>query len=227
MNYLIASLAALLSAALTYIIFNNELVQKIKVLRPLDNQYDYEKKSISICTSWLLTAFTFLLSLFALIIVSINTSDRLSIIKMSLAMICIVGSAANDYKEHRIPNIFPLVMALGGIVCLAIGFIIQQNGATAYIVSSLIATIGVALCLALASILTKHGIGLGDIKLLCSLGLIGGVYTICGTLFFGMTACALTAVVLLLTKKKTLKGSVPFGPFIFVGYLISIFCSIY
>lgn len=163
----------------------------------------------------------------AAVMIFFHTEELLNRMRMLIALVCIAGAGCNDYREERIPNIFPLVMAFSGLVCLAAGYATSQNGAMYYIASSLIATVLVASCMSVAALLTKNGIGIGDIKLLSALALLGGIYTVGGTLFFGMLICFLTAIVLLLSKKKTIKESMPFGPFIFIGYMISIFASVY
>ena len=107
-------------------------------------------------------------------------------------------------------------------MCLSIGYFSSQEGATAYIFSSVFASIAVAIFMIVASLLTRQGIGMGDIKLLTALALLGGVNTIGWTLIFGVAVCAVAAVFFLITKKKTVRGTMPFGPFILIGYIITI-----
>lgn len=227
MKYVVGFVVALLCAAITYINLDENLSGKIKILNKYKDNDNCPEVIISKTKIYILTGIVFFSSFAACISILQNVSEILNIVKMNIALVCLTGAAAMDYREHRIPNIYPLVLAVSGIICLGIGYFSNQAGATAYVVSSAIATIGVAVCLLLAKVLTNQGIGLGDIKLLCALALMGGVYTICGTMFFAMTACAVLAVILLATKKKNMQSALPFGPFIFVGYLITIFASIY
>lgn len=227
MEYLIGFAVALVCAALTYINLNEQLSSKLKILNRHKDKDSCTSKPISKTSIYINTGITSLAAFAACVSIFINVNDPLNIVKMNAALVCLTGAAAMDYREHRIPNIYPLVLAVSGIICLGIGYFCNQVGAMAYVVSSVIATVGVAICLALAMVLTKHGIGLGDIKLLCAFALLGGVYTTCGTIFFAMTACAILAVILLVTRKKNLQSSLPFGPFILAGYLITIFASIY
>ena len=61
-----------------------------------------------------------------------------------------------------------------------------------------------------------------DIKLLAALGLMGGVTIVGGTIFFAMLPCALVSAGLLITKKKTMREAIPFGPFLLIGYMLTI-----
>ena len=142
-------------------------------------------------------------------------------------MVCLTVAACVDLREHRIPNVVPLTMTVFAVISLTIGFLTDQQGYLSYIFSSVVSSVVVAILMLVASILTKKGIGMGDIKLLSALALLGGVYTICGTLFFGITLCAVAALVLLALKKKTVKEGLPFAPFVLLGYFITIAMSIY
>lgn len=227
MKYVVGIVVALICAALTYINLDENLSSKIKILNKHKDKDSCPEIMVSKTKIYILTGIVFLSSIATCISIFQNVSETLNIVKMNIALVCLTGAAAMDYREHRIPNIYPLVLAVSGVICLGIGYFSNQAGANAYIVSSVIATVGVAVCLLLAMVLTKQGIGLGDIKLLCALALMGGVYTTCGTIFFAMTACAILAVILLVTKKKNMQSALPFGPFIFAGYLVTIFASIY
>ena len=139
-----------------------------------------------------------------------------------IALLCMTGAGCFDYRERRIPNIFPLIMTLSGFALLLLGVLIKQNGAVSYITSSAIAATGCALLLFLASVMTKQGIGAGDIKLICAFALLTGVYAVISMLFFAIVLCSIAAVIALVFRWKTLKGSFPFGPFLYFGVIVTI-----
>lgn len=227
MNYIVAILVALVCAIFTYINLNIDVSQKIKLLNVNRDEEVYSAKTISKKRIYISCVIIFFVSFAASISIYMNVKDVINIIKMNIVLVCMTGAAAMDYREHRIPNIYPLIMTVSGIAFLCIGYFMNLTGAEAYIASSVIATVGVGLGLVLVMFLTKQGIGLGDIKLLTALSVIGGVYTVCGTIFFAMIFCAIAALVLLVIKKKTIHESLPFGPFALAGYVITIFTSIY
>ncbi len=64
--------------------------------------------------------------------------------------------------------------------------------------------------------------GLGDVKLLVTVGLISGAYhAVAGTLV-GVIVAGVVIVLLLITRRVTLKSYIPFGPFLILGALWAI-----
>lgn len=152
----------------------------------------------------------------------VDRTDMINVCKLLIALWGLSASACIDFREHRIPNLYPAVLLLSAVVLLACGCLTGQQGAKAYIVTGIFAMLASAVCLATASHLTQGGIGAGDIKLFSTLGMLTGVYVICGTAFFAIASCAAASAVMLLTKKKTLQDTMAFGPFICLGYIITI-----
>lgn len=226
MKYILAIIVAIVSACLAYATLDIDIVQKIRLFDVKNeeerNDVRFEKRKI-----YMLCVINFILALLCSISICLNNSELLNICKMQITLLVLVGSANFDLREHRIPNIFPLLLSISALLILIIGVIIGQDGAILYITSSAFASVGCAVCLTVATFLTKRGIGAGDIKLLSALALMGGVYLTCGVLFFSLCVCFLVAVFLLLVRKETLKSTVPFAPFILIGFVSSILISMY
>ncbi len=227
MDYLISAVLALLCAGLTYITIDEKRMAKCKWLKPADADAEYANLQIRRELQMIIIALIAVVTFAAVWKIRQDVHDIYNQLKMYTALLCLTGAGVVDFREYRIPNLFPLVMAVVGVLLLALGLITAQEGALSYVISSVFSTVVVTLLMTAASFLTKSGIGAGDIKLMAALSLIGGVYTVGGSLFFGITLCAVAAIVLLLTKKRNLKGSLPFGPFLYFGYLASIFTSLY
>lgn len=81
------------------------------------------------------------------------------------------------------------------------------------------------LFLLLLAILSKGGIGGGDIKLMGVLGLVlgfqGAFYTLMIASVFGLIA----AITGLLMKKFTRKTAIPFGPYLALGAILTFYCQ--
>ena len=227
MMYLWMILIAALSTAIAYISLNTELALRIPVFSRGRRENMTDEIVVGKRPALAGAVLLGLLSGLCMWRILTGTGELLNVLKMTLALLCVVGSGCMDLREKRIPNLFPLTLAVGGVLFLALGFITGQNGIQAYVVSSVMATAGCAVAMLVIMLLTHGGVGAGDIKLLCALALAGGVQIVCGTVAFGVTACALTAVVLLIAKKKNLQSSLPFAPFMLIGFMVSVFLNIY
>ena len=140
--------------------------------------------------------------------------------KWCAAALMLLVAMMVDYRCHRIPNAVVLFGYAAGAVLLAVEFLFQRENVLR---SLLTALIGASFCLVMLYLLarlTKEGVGMGDVKLLSALGWLVGLVPALIALFLAMILCALVAVVLLLSKKKSKKDVLPMGPFLFLGYLI-------
>lgn len=77
---------------------------------------------------------------------------------------------------------------------------------------------GVLLVIALVS---KGGMGGGDVKLMAAAGLYLGTSMTALALFTGFLAGALTGIILILLRLKTRKDYIPFGPFLALGIILA------
>ena len=149
--------------------------------------------------------------------------SALPIIKIMLSLICCAAAAAVDYREKRIPN--QLVLTLSGLRLLLIPVDFLVFGGTEGLHLILMSLIGGAvplMVLFLFSVLSKGGFGMGDVKLCTAIGFMSGLASVAYPVLFGIILCAVFSVVMMIAKKKTLKDQLPFGPFIYLGMLISI-----
>lgn len=73
----------------------------------------------------------------------------------------------------------------------------------------------------LVAILSRGGMGGGDIKLIAMIGAFLGWQAVLVTIFLGALCGALVGISLMLLKKKGRKDPVPFGPFLALGALIA------
>lgn len=65
--------------------------------------------------------------------------------------------------------------------------------------------------------------GMGDVKLVVFMGLVLGWPDILAALFLAFLGGAFVSVILIISKKKTLKSEVPFGPFLVGATIIAVF----
>jgi leader peptidase (prepilin peptidase)/N-methyltransferase len=73
------------------------------------------------------------------------------------------------------------------------------------------------------AIVSRGGMGGGDIKLIAMVGSFLGWKNVLLTIFIGSFFGSIVGIILIILKKKNRKDMVPFGPFLSLGAIISIF----
>lgn len=132
-----------------------------------------------------------------------------------------------DWHARRIPNALILTMLVTGLVFLVLEFFTEREMFAGQAISYIAGLLGCLVLFYLLARITKDGIGMGDVKLIAAEGWMVGVVMAVAATIFSLLLCSVTAVCLLLCKKKKANDQVPFGPFIFFGYIIAIlFCNI-
>lgn len=130
-----------------------------------------------------------------------------------------------DFKTLRIPNLFIIF----GLVCRGLILVAELLLGNPYIWVSLISELIAAGALLLAAVLcvlcVKNGIGFGDMKLFIIMGLMLGLEGIWGAIFVALIVSFFIAVFALVTKKRTRKDAIPFGPALVLGTYLSVYLS--
>lgn len=128
-----------------------------------------------------------------------------------------------DLAEKRLPNtvVFP---ALGAVAVL----LVPATWATGIWMSLVWALVGSAAMFAvyfLLALISPASMGMGDVKLALVIGLLLGWFGLSAWLV-GLLAAfvvgGVIAIVALLRKRVTLRGSIPFGPSMLVGALVAV-----
>ena len=140
-------------------------------------------------------------------------------LSMEMVFYCLLSSilfviAVIDFEHKIIPNELLIAALLLGIV-----FHILNGG----FLNSVIGFFAVSVLLYIIALLSKGGIGGGDIKMMAAFGFCIGWQNILLSLFIASIIGSMVAIYLLVFKKYGRKTEVPFGPFLAVGIYISIF----
>lgn len=139
--------------------------------------------------------------------------------KLVIAGIFLESAAIIDGMMHRIPN--PLVLAgvLGRILFFLPEWLTNRDMFRMEVLAAVVALFIFFLAGLLLAVLTKRGFGMGDVKLIGALGAWLGLAGTFYTVLFGMFFCMLAGLGMLLLRKMTLKDVLPFGPFLYLGYI--------
>lgn len=155
-----------------------------------------------------------------------HSASVIGMLKMTLG-ICVLSCVfVTDMELMMIPNLCSLVLLGGRVLTIIAEFVWMKDEAMAWLLNSLIALVISILLLLIMAKVTRGGLGMGDVKLFSSLGFLCGVRAVCFTLMFAFLLCALASTGLLLSRKKQLKDSLPLGPFIWLGYGVTVLLSI-
>ncbi len=223
MKYISAGILAVLSAVVVFL----ALGEKVKIFNVLSTEENEKKLTVKMPLRMVLTVIAAAVGFTATVMLYKYCSVTINILRLQFAYICIAGAACVDLRECRIPNVFPAAMAIAGIVSLAAMYFTNVEGVMAYMLSSVVGTVACAVCMFIVYALTKGGIGMGDIKLLCALSLLCGANSLGCTVAVGAVSCGLVTAVLLIMKKKKIKDdALPFAPFAFLGFAVSVILPI-
>ena len=130
--------------------------------------------------------------------------------------------ALTDLKSFTVPNRLLGVFAAARLALIPLEYFFQAEAFWAVMRDCFIGAAACFIILLFISFVSRGGIGMGDVKLMALTALTAGAYGAFNTLLFGLLACALFAVAALLFGKKNMKDKVPFVPFLYIGFVISI-----
>ncbi len=146
--------------------------------------------------------------------------NTIGIIKIIIASEILMSAAVIDFYIKKIPNTLSIVFLVAGAILLVIEYFCMRDSFLILLLGSLLGFIGGFLILILMSIVTRGGIGMGDVKLISTMGFVTGIAASFYTFLFANILCMLVTIGLLITKKKKIKDELPFGPFLFIGYIV-------
>ena len=203
-------------------------------INKLDNKSKYRigrvlyftKKDMIFCSSqiskkiWMLMGTISLVSIFLIFSILNSEFYLVSKIKFIAVLIAITLSAFTDALEKKIYNeIVGSLLIFRTIMFIPEYFVYKENFIKD-ILSSLIAFVVCLLVFLFIHFITKGGIGMGDIKLICAIGYVEGLTCVFYMMVFGMFLSMIYAIFLLTIKKKGRKEQIPFGPFLYLGYIV-------
>ena len=151
------------------------------------------------------------------------TTDDVMTILRAVALIAFGYIAAYlDFTTRKIPNKLVLLMFAAWLALMAAYVVVDVKAAVDLIIPSLISGAAAGGFFLMIYLVSRKGIGGGDVKLIAVMGLFMTLAKLMPMLFFSSLITALVSAVLLLTKRATLKTAIPLVPFLYLGTLIII-----
>ena len=143
--------------------------------------------------------------------------ELLPVILLYAAVLCLLFLTAwIDARTREIYDLTNLALAVCGVIAI---FVIPEIP-----LSERLTGAGTGSLPALAfSLLTRGGVGLGDVYLLAAAGLLLGWRSLLTALVVGCLLGGAFAALLLVTKRKSRKDSIPFAPPLCIGVAAALF----
>ncbi|GAA1116562.1 prepilin peptidase [Citricoccus alkalitolerans] len=150
----------------------------------------------------------------------------LAAVLASLAVfgVCAIVLTGTDLREHRLPNRWTGALASGGAVTLGLACLADDVGWSRFwsMLGGGVAYLGLILLLHLIS---RTGMGMGDVKLAGGLGLYAGWLgwdQLFAAVVLGFVAGGMVALALVLTRRATGSTHLPFGPAMLLGTFVAL-----
>lgn len=153
-------------------------------------------------------------------IVCIRETDCARAVALTGVLFLLASSAAIDYENKMIPNHLQFLLAGVGVIEYIILAFAGGEDFLPRLAGNLLTGFGIFAMLLMTALLSR-GLGGGDVKLLSLLGCVCGYGVTVSTLLWALICSMIVSVVLLVRKQKGRKDTLPFVPFILLGYLIS------
>ena len=177
----------------------------------LKNDFKFEPK-LALITSFTLIALLFFFGI----------SEKFFI--YSFVSIILIMDAFVDMKAQIIPNALNMVGFLAGMVYVYYKLLVDVKVGIDLLLGMFVGA-GIFLLIALFALIAykKEGMGLGDVKLMGMLGLFFGTKNIFQIFVLSFAVGAVVSIILLAFKIKKVDDYIPFGPFIVVASIITMF----
>ena len=152
---------------------------------------------------------------------AVRWGDPRDLAVMAVYVAALVLLLATDLDQRILPDAVTLPMIPAALAVLVLGWDPLLAGNEFGLASGLAAGVAFPLLLFAGSVVFRGGLGLGDVKLLVSVGLLSGVSALLTSLLIASVAFGAVLLVLLALGRVGLRSYVPFGPVIIVAAAIA------
>ena len=160
-----------------------------------------------------------------LVILLARQIDLFTLLRFELLVSFGYIAAVLDLKAKRIPNTLVLAMLVSWVLIITPKLFIETDTAIRLFVDSIVGLVTGGGIFLLMYIISRKGLGGGDVKFMAATGLYIGFSRVLSVMLCGTVLAALTGLILILCKKIGRKDSMPLAPFLYIGILITVFLS--
>ena len=136
---------------------------------------------------------------------------------------CLIVTSFIDFEHQIIPDSMWISIFVGGIF-IVIDTVIKGNFSKEFIIGKIIGLFAISGLFFLIGVLSKgRAMGGGDVKLMAAAGFVLGWKAVIVSLFLAGISGVLFAIGRKIITKKEMRGVIPFGPFLSIGVMLSVF----
>lgn len=128
---------------------------------------------------------------------------------------------ATDLDQKLLPDLLTLPLIGYALVVLLLGWNPMLAGKDFGIPSAIIAALGAPVLLLVSDRVLRGALGMGDVKLSVSLGLMTGITLLIGGFLVASVLSAIVLIALIALRRLTLRSAIPFGPILIAGGIIA------
>lgn len=126
-----------------------------------------------------------------------------------------------DKKEGIIPNHLLIVLLWFAFFFRIIEVLMEPSGWIRIVGSAVMGGLVGGGVFLLSYVISRAGVGMGDVKLFAVIGLYVGNYVIVGIMLIALVLTAVAGIINVVRKKRELKEPVPFAPYAAIGVILA------
>lgn len=158
-----------------------------------------------------------------------HPADRIAVLCAAAGLVwflvCAVPLWVIDVRDHRLPNRWTLLLVLGGVVTLGAAtlFASETSELAGRAMRMLLAGLVYAGVMFVLHLITRGGMGMGDVKLAAGLGVYTGWLSwdgLAAAIVFGFLVGGLVALILVALRRATRSTQIAFGPSMLLGAML-------
>lgn len=185
----------------------------------LENNYEFNIKNSFIVNKNNIMLFIqiFILGIFGYCLFMDNGLELYALYKYLIVITIVFITVIIDIKKRIIPNKLCLILLVVIVLFDLYQILLQIDNAKVFALSFLMGG-GIAFIIFFVSMLiSRGGVGAGDVKLVTLIGLCVGSTSILNVIFYMLLASFVYSIVMLILRKVKLKDYIPMAPFIYLG----------
>lgn len=146
------------------------------------------------------------------------------ILKILRYLVLVQGLFVIAWKDHKeqiiLNNHLMILMGIRTFLLICEWLVYPTYGLSILLSSLMGALIGI-LVFGICYLVSRGGMGAGDVKLMAVLGFYVGRSVIMSVMILAVLSSAIYSIVNLIRKKTSLKAEIPFAPFIMIGTILA------